>query len=126
MPPTRRSAKSAGARDAYFVCLDAQGLWLDGFKPEGHETIMAIDPTRVVPKSPSDRTLTKEERNSLFTCSKLLEMTKKDCLPSSVVHFGMTRVKELQKQYMVEHTGRKEQDISGSGASAFWEKVSAK
>ena len=72
------------ARDAYFKCLDDNGLWLNGYKPVEYEEILSMDPTRPQMKLPNDRSLTKEQKKSLFVCQKAMEFFKSECLPSWV------------------------------------------
>jgi cytochrome c oxidase assembly factor 6 len=72
------------ARDAYFDCLKEKGLWLHGLNLTEHKDIVNIDPSRLPVKLETDKSLTKEEKNSLFTCRKVYEMFATSCPPSWV------------------------------------------
>jgi hypothetical protein len=54
------------------------------------------------------RTMTKEEKNTLFTCHKMYELFNKDCLRSWVVHFSLLRVKEMQQEHMRQFAAERE------------------
>ncbi|KAH6565851.1 hypothetical protein BASA50_000072 [Batrachochytrium salamandrivorans] len=122
-PPTRSErSKCWSARDAYFACLDERKLWLHGFAPTDYDEIVKLDPLAKHGKSEGDRTLTKEERGKLFTCSQTKLFFEKECLPSWVYHFGMLRVKELQSKAMSDHL-RKGQEERHANRDEYWAKM---
>ncbi|EGF84437.1 hypothetical protein BATDEDRAFT_85241 [Batrachochytrium dendrobatidis JAM81] len=122
-PPSRAERnKCWKARDLYFECLDQKQLWLHGFAPTEYNEIVQLDPLAKHGKSESDRTLTKEERNKLFTCHQSHLFFEKECLPSWVQHFSMLRVKDLQSKAMVDNL-RKTQEERHQKKNEFWERV---
>ncbi|KAI9209416.1 uncharacterized protein BJ171DRAFT_117275 [Polychytrium aggregatum] len=125
-PPTRSArAKCWAARDDYFNCLDQSKLWLHGLGPTSHEDILAVDPIELKCKTESDRSLSREERSRLFACKKFKEIFDKECLPSWSSHFSMLRVKDLQKDYIIETVEQSEREREAND-DEFWKKVSAK
>ncbi|KAI9350680.1 hypothetical protein BDR26DRAFT_1003524 [Obelidium mucronatum] len=122
-PPLKtQRAKCWAARDAYFACLDKNGLWLNGLQVSGHDAIVALDLTKPPIRQQSDKTLTTEEREKLFVCTKDLEEFGKECLASWVFHFSMLRVKELQRKHLVDHQEAKERELQQK-PDDFWNKV---
>eukprot|EP00842_Homolaphlyctis_polyrhiza_P000011 jgi/Hompol1/100/HPOL_004066-RA len=125
LPPTRSArAKCWAARDQYFECLDAHKLWLHGFTPDSADpqAIVQLDPTNPPIKSPSDRSLTAEQRATLFTCAKAKQLFDNDCLPSWMLHFSMLRVKELQTKALIEKV-QKEEETRHKNPTDFWQRV---
>ncbi|KAI8837581.1 hypothetical protein BC829DRAFT_376931 [Chytridium lagenaria] len=121
-PPSRKERSTCwAARDAYFSCLDKNGLWLEGLKPETPEEVIHLDPIRPPVRLHNDRSLTKEEKNLLFTCHSFKLLFEKDCLPSWVSHFSMLRVKDTQKEFLMRYTQEKEEKLQGEGFRRFLE-----
>ncbi|KAJ3016807.1 hypothetical protein HKX48_003871 [Thoreauomyces humboldtii] len=126
LPPTRSDrSKCWKARDAYFACLDANNLYLQGLAPQTHKEVIAIDPKRLTVVAETDPNLPKAERKRLFACKKFKEAFDDDCLASWVLHFSLLRVKDLQ----TDHLRKKLDEEEAQRATAnddFWEKVTAK
>ncbi|KAJ1559372.1 hypothetical protein HK405_010888, partial [Cladochytrium tenue] len=134
MPPTRdERERCTAARDAYFACLDARHAWLHGLRPAGHDQVLAVDPpaaatAAVAAARAAARSWVASPSAAVpgAECRQLFTAFEDACLPSWVLHFCTMRVKDLQRQHVVEHAeSRDRQRATADGASAFWEKVSA-
>ena len=78
-PPTSNERKQCWeARDAYFECLDQNGLWLQGLKPSSHEQVLAVDPLHIQAE-PDTR-----KNRELYVCRKSKEGFDRNCLASWV------------------------------------------
>ncbi|KAJ3156865.1 hypothetical protein HDU86_003400 [Geranomyces michiganensis] len=125
-PPDRSArAKCWAARDAYFACLDANGLYLQGLAPQTHEEIVAIDPQRLTVCAENDKSLTKDVRRKLFACKKAKEGFDNECLASWVTHFSLLRVKDMQTAHLRKRREEEEAKQATSNDD-FWAKVTAK
>ncbi|KAL2911196.1 hypothetical protein HK105_209347 [Polyrhizophydium stewartii] len=123
LPPTRDARKRCwAARDAYFSCLDANGLWLHGLAPTQYDEIVRIDPTRPPVASESDRSLSREQRAKLFTCANAKAFYESECLGSWSVHFAMLRVKEMQSKHLAEKI-RQDHEERFKNKDEFWARV---
>ncbi|KAJ3190612.1 hypothetical protein HK101_008538 [Irineochytrium annulatum] len=126
-PPTKEQRQRCWkARDEYFQCLDAKGMWLYGLKPASHDEIVNIDLTRPPIRLDTDKTLTKDEKAVLFSCKAQHAMFYKECLFSWYQHFSLLRVKDLQKEYLVKYAEDKVKAQTGDGAKEFWDRVAKK
>jgi len=84
-PPNREARKKCwAARDSYFECLEKHGLWLDGFRPKDYQEILSINPSQIKVASQNDRSLSKEDRKTLFACHSQKEIFDQSCLASWV------------------------------------------
>ncbi|KAI8901470.1 cytochrome oxidase c subunit VIb-domain-containing protein [Globomyces pollinis-pini] len=101
-PPSKSSRKDCwNARDAYFKCLDDNGLWLNGLLPESHNDIIQLDPLHLNNHiKQNNNTLSKKQKDTLFVCDHLNQLYNNNCLPSWVYHFAALRVQEKQKNYL--------------------------
>ena len=146
-PPTSQERKACWqARDAYFECLDENGLWLQGLAPETYDDIVKVDPLRLQ-FQPDTRSHSK-----LYTCRKFKELFDNQCLASwvhssiwienwtvswhilkkiprisqkrtlQVSHFSMLRVKDIQTVKLKEKIQKDEKERQTKD-DAFWNKV---
>ena len=72
--------KCWAARDAYFECLNTNGLWLDRLAPQSSEEVIAIDPTTIMAKLQQEKHID----NKLRVCEAFRLAFEKECLNSWV------------------------------------------
>ena len=119
-PPTKEQRDNCwAARDAYFNCLDINGMWLDGVKPASMEEILSLEvasTSSVFDRINSKATAAGKE------CALLRQAWESKCLSSWQQHFLTERIKEKQKRYLQEKMVREEMERNKE-ASDFWDRV---
>lgn len=129
-PPSRKSrAECWNARDKFFKCLDSQGLWLIGLRPESNEEVLNIDARMASPNQNAalkgSHSIKAKSGVKLIQCVDEHKEFCVQCLPSWVDHFCKLRVKDLQTDSLAKNEFAR-LEARQVNEDEFWNKVRRK